>query len=243
MNYFFEGFRLLNKNIEIYIISLLLTLIGTFLALINNTPSSMDLLIALITLIINLIIISYSLSIPLLLTHKQEGKSLNAGYLTKVILHSLKRFFEPVTIAISIILGFVVLAGIILAFIALKPDIKSLSTSLNNLNKEWNPSYAMFTSILAVLQSIFVFSSIFFSINEQRLYTSLKMSVAYSLKHIRFVGIVAVLYVVSNSIFIYISLLPLDTNLFYVLGYASSIYIGTISTASALLYYQKNSNH
>lgn len=238
LNYFLQGFRLLNKNIEIFIINILLLLISTFLPTIN-LPSELTLITAIISLTLSLLIISYGLSIPLLFTYKQQGGIIDFSYLRKILPQNLKRLFESQTTAKSFLISFLILVTAIFAFLILKPDVKSITDGISNLNKTWDLRFTVYTSVLAILQSFLVFSSIFFSINNLRIYSALKNSIAYSFHNLKFVGVVAGLYVASNLIFIFINLLPLESILLNALGYAASLYIGSVATASALIYYQK----
>ena len=242
-NYFLQGFSLLNRNIGLYLIAVLFTLTSFIIQYLNKLlyPLGLGLIATVLSIVAAILSLSYSLSIPLLLSYKQQGESMDYHTLWKIIFRNAKRLIIPFMILIPIIFIALIIIGILLIINLHIKNPQQFIQLLGNNQPSWNarnPSYVFFISVLAVVFSFFTFSSIFFSIENFGIFSAWVKGVAFSFRNIGFITLVIVILLATNFISSIINLLPFDRGL---ASYISLIPVGYIHLgvlASSLLYYQ-----
>ena len=233
-NYFLKGFSLANKSLDIFFISVLLSLASFIPDFLENSPIIKILSFA--TFLLFFIQTGFSMSIPLFLVDKQQNKRLNYHDMWSVVLRNTKRMILPVILFLVLVmaLGFTLL--FITAFNTIQSggDFKQIVTSIQNLPnslQDWNPIFLVVTGLFSLL----IFTPIYFSIENKGIFSSIKRSLIFSFKNLNFILIL----ITIDGIYSFIStLIPFSIEnkiwLITVLGG----YLNFIMTASAFLYYK-----
>lgn len=235
-DYFLKGFRLTNKSVDILFLSFLLSFtsyLPTFFA--NSAISSFVQLVSFTTLFINL---GFTMSLPVFLLDKQQNKKLEVTQLKAIILTNTVRMILPgiALLVISGILGILFFLMFVLASVSNPSDQKEIIAATQNIGnqlRQWNPFFLLFV----IFSSFFTFTAIYFSLEKKGLFSSLKKSFLFSIRHWRFITIV----IVINCIFYtYSVLLPISFESIFGLIIRTVItsYVNLLILASALIYYQ-----
>ncbi len=241
VDYFFRGFSLLNRNIELYLIAFLFTLASFFLQYLNKLPFPLGLIISVIYLIVTVFSLSYTLSIPVLLEYKQQGKSLNYNNLWKIIIQNAKRLIIPVMVLIPIAtIAFVIISIIVIKSLNVKNtgEFIKLIYLIYNIQLGWNPIYIIFISIFTIIFSFFIFTSIFFSIENLGIFSAWSQSITFSFKNMRFMGLVIAVALITNSVAKFIISAPFDRIFVSYLSLIPAQYVSLALISSSLLYYK-----
>lgn len=221
LSYYLRGFRLMNKSLELYIISLLFLLVLDRLALLNLRQGSISWLIMFIFQICFLLVyFGFSVSIPVFFKSKLEGKKIGWREVTGVVLRNTKRIILP-----GIVLGVLLIAVLLLILFFVSIVLRLDSPDRSPL---------FFVGVNAI-SSLFLFTSMFFSLEGRGLLFSVKQSLVFSIKNIWFVAIAfcltTVVYLLAHDLYSSANFLIKTL----VIGVRE--YVVICVSASAVLYY------
>jgi len=235
-DYFIQGFSLLNRNIDLYFLALLFTLISFLIQHLYKLHLPIGFIITILSLVITVLSVSYSLTIPYFLSYKQIGKKLDYGFLWRTILHNAKRLILPIIVLTLIaVIAFIV----IVIIVVVQLHVKIPQDFIRFLTQQgWNPWYVLFTTIFTVIFSFFTFTSIFFSVENLGIFNAWMKSIAFSFKNIGFVVLIMAISVMAGFITSFTSLIPFDRTLVTYLALIPTQYIHLGILASSLLFYQ-----
>src|SRR5260221_10537242 len=189
MEYFKSGFELLKKNLNLYLISLILSIFILFLTAISfglfHSQSIfaklLDLIIGipfLLLLILDLLFsISFSFSIPKFL----DSKPKNLKEIINISFQSLGRLI------LWIILYFTIIIVFLIIYVLLSKNKTSNFADILNL-------------ISTIFTPLFIFWSMFFSIEKNGFIQSISKSIKFSLKNLKFVYLIFPYYLLSSLI-------------------------------------------
>lgn len=234
--YFSKGFSLANRSLDIFLISLFFLLFGQLAylfqeSLIRNT-------LQLINFILLFFNIGFLMSIPAFLLWKQQNKSrLNYNTLWSTLTRNTKRMIIPTILFLILMMTF----GIFLVFITVvntqsanNQQLVDVIQNLINQLRIWNPLFILFGSII----SLFVFTSIYFSVENNGFFTSAKKSVFFSFRNLHYVIVIMLIFTVTYSISVF---LPVSSvNWGFLIRIIIGQYISLVITSSALYYYQSH---
>ena len=237
-DYFIQGFSLLNRNIDLYFLALLFTLISFLIQHLYKLHLPIGFIITILSLVITVLSVSYSLTIPYFLSYKQIGKKLDYGFLWRTILHNAKRLILPIIVLTLIaVIAFIVIGIGIIVVVPL--HVKNPQDFVRFLTQQgWIPWYVLFTTIFAVIFSFFTFTSIFFSVENLGIFNAWIKSIAFSFKNIEFVVLIMAISVMADFITSFTSLIPFDRTFTTYLALIPTQYIHLGILASSLLFYQ-----
>lgn len=237
INYFIKGFSLANHSLEIYLIGIGLSLVGVFGNLLSG--SIIGKILQFVSFISLFFTFGYQMSVPLLLTFKQQAKPLEFNNVWNIVLINTKRMILP--IILFSILFMVFFFALLILFVATSHPTNSQDTAASIKNfieqlRNWNPLFIIFGSIF----SFFEFTPIYFSIENKGLFASIKGSVSFSFKHLNFIVLLVLINAINYTIItlIRIPINPLGQLVFTVI----TQYIALIISASTLLFYQSHYN-
>lgn len=233
-DYLILGFRLLNKNIEVFFISAMFWLIGSLDTLFPQF-SSIGGLLFIITVLPTL---TYEFSVPQLLVHKQQGKKISLVYLLSVMWTNFKRFLIPGIVFFTLMLISIILLIFISASLFEKQDFEYVFAAWGNYSLDpLSITHIVLNIFFSSTGAFLIFSSIFFSVKRLRLFSSIKKSIIFSYKHILYTLIIFIVLYIAYFISTFISSVsrmgPFSSSLL-------SEYIYLITLASSLIYYQKH---
>jgi len=233
---FSRGFFLTNHSLEIYLIGIGLSLFGILANMLHGSLLGKVLqLVSFITLFFSF---GYQMSVPLLLTFKQQGKPLDFNNVWSIVKRNTKRMILP-TILFGI-LFMVLFVGILIGFVAMShpsggqeevTTIKNFTEQLRN----WNPLFIIFGSVF----SFFSFTPIYFSIENKGFFASMRRSVSFSFKHLNFILLLIVILAINYTVVTLIRI-PIQNPLGLLALTVISQYTALIISASTLLFYQSH---
>ncbi len=238
LGYFSKGFSLANRSLDILLISLFFLLFGQLTSLFQD--SLVGNVVDLINFILTFFSFGFFMSIPAFLLWKQQNKSLNRQTLWPILIRNTKRMIIPTILflILMMIFGFSYLLVIAVTTVNLTNNLTNsqqvesvIQTSINQF-KSWNPLFIIFETIT----SFFVFTPIYFSVENNGFFTSAKKSLVLSFKNLQYVVIIMLISAATYSIS-KLLLTPFD-NWGYLIGESFSQYVGLVVTASTLYYYQ-----
>lgn len=237
--YFTKGFSLLIKNLDIYLISLVFSIILIINPLfIGKIPSSTNFLNVILGLVVALLSLSYSFSVPLFFNSLQQGNKLNSSYILHSTLRNAKRLMIPLVVLILGLIGLVMTSILIIILLGLNPDNIKIFTQ--DLSLPQSSGYTTLMVLLGVIFSLLNFTSIFFSVENLGLFTSMKKSILFSFRNLKFTLMILIITLFSNLLtFLMDPLILNQKNVLFsliqssVLGF---VFLGT--QISSLLYYQ-----
>lgn len=239
-HYFIEGFSFLNKNIEIYLLLIVISLASTLLSI--HSRSIFGLIFLFIGLFLTAFHWGYLTSVPVFFVQKKNGKKLSYKYILDVSLQVTKRLIVPILILgllfFLFIIGFLIVEQTVTNGNVEK--MKAINQQLQNMIRQPN-YFVIFLSSL--IFSFFSFFSIFFSLEKYSFINSIKKSVTFSFKNLQFIILAFLITIVSGYVIravIPASLIGTTVGItwfgFFYQGLM--LYPSLVVTASALLYYQ-----
>ena len=234
-NYFLKGFALANQNLDIYFIGVGLTFIGFIANLFASSPIGfLSRITWFILLFLNL---GFSLSIPLLLSLKQQSGHLNFQTARTIIFQNTKRIFLPgIYLMILFAILYVVFLGWLLSsFTQPHETISSVSSISQQFLKNWSPYFMLW----CVFFAFFTFSPIYFSLENNGVLDSIKKSVLLSFKHLPYILMLSIVFFINYSIISLISNL-IQNPFGQILVLFISQFATLLVSATTLIYYQNN---
>lgn len=233
IQYFIDGFTLVNKAIVLFIPLAILALVFSLTEEANRSQENSALIVfSLVTLFAYA---AYSFSLPLFFQDVQQGKKVTFGRLFTVSTKNGRRLLIPFVVLFGLFILAIVLIGVgIVALIdagTIQKEFLENPISFENIAKPFN----LFLLIMTVLFSPLIFMAIFFSIENNGFLLSFKKSAVFAFRNLGFLAVFIALSFVFNSLAYYIPQKPfyyllLNQLLFY--------YISLWLTAASLLYYQ-----
>lgn len=229
LSYFNKAFFLINKSWSLFAFYLLLSLLYSFPEFLAD--SAIKSLLSVVGFFIMILQIGFSFSLPLFLVEKQEEKSITLKSLLLVSLRSTKRLILPL-ILFFIIFIVVFIIGFILTVQFIYGGDFDFMTKIQGFNL-WN----LFFALIIGLFSFLTFTPIYFSLEKDRLLSSIKKSFTLSFQHLNFIIILIILNALLYLIFS--TFLNTNQNIYHSL--ISNIiyaYLDLIIGAASLYLYQ-----
>lgn len=220
-----KGFTFAYKNIDLFLIGFILVILNIALTFQKSIP-----LRNVISILISLVEFGYSFSIPLFLNYRRQKKELNKNTLISTTWKNTKRLIGPSILLYVGLIGLLMIISII--FIVINKGQNQIGELTNLLFNS-----PVVPIVFSIITPISVFTSLFFSLDNDSFFTALSKGIWYSIKNpIMYTIFFAFIFIFSFSQrFIDI------TNPFVDGIYAGlNGYLIFILTNSALLYLQKN---
>lgn len=232
-DYFKQGYNLALKSWDLF-------LIGLFLTLLANLPDLMgDSFIKGTLQVIGFLLLfvgfGFSFSLPVFLLGRQEGKDVDFGNILSTSLQNTKRLILPL-IPIGIVFIVIMFIGLLLVVqFIYGGDFNFMQNAQTQGFSAWNILFALLIGSL----SFGTFTSIYFSLEKNSLFSSIKKSVSLSVKHLDFI---IILFVISASIFLISVLFLNNYQSFWQLFLRSVVYGYTelLMIAVSLIFYQSH---
>ena len=226
LNFLLQGYRLVSKNLHLFAILIGLSLLSSHSNYIKYPGNE------LVSFLVMFLYTGYHFSIPYFLSLSKKNTEIDYREILRITLVNTRRTIIPVLLLMFV---FVV---IVLGYIIFSYSIQNETMDfLNYVNNVFNfKTRGVYTAIIYGCTSIFVFMSVFFSIERIGFIRSLFKSIGYSIKNIPFVLHIAILYSLSYllSSFVYNSI-PKSYN--FLLQQIVIESFSMIATSAAYLYY------
>ena len=190
IQYLKDGFTLANNNLSLFVIGFLLSLLF-YHSEIMTYPGSEAL-----SFVFVFIYIGYHLSIPLFLSIKQAKKKLPFSDILKTSFINLKRSLMQIILLTLLFMGIIIFVYMMMSFIS-NGNCDFLAFIQQGTNQ-------LFAVLFYGLLSLFIFTSIYFSIEKVGFFRSTIKSIKYSFQHVSFIVIVGILYIISYVLSAYI---------------------------------------
>jgi len=238
--YFKKGFRLLLQSPEIYFATLLLSVLNLTILNLSKFVSLNFLLWTFINVVSYLIYISYSFSIPILFTFKQQKKKITPTLVVDTSAPLLKRLILPMILLV--LLFFIALSIFVIVAIQIYGPHKQPPNLFGNIFNSSFPQTFFTTALGTSIVSLLLFIGIYFSIEKFGLFVSIAKSMKLSVKNLPFVSQAFLLLYVSYilDVFIYgkdpITSQSYLLKSFLISPLSAGVYLWV--TATVLLYYQ-----
>lgn len=231
-DYFKKGISLVNKSWGIFLFGLILTALSSFPDLLGD--SFIKRTLQAIGFLLIFIEFGFSFSLPVFLLARQEGKSVSFGDVLSTSLQNTKRLILPLILIFIVLIILAVLGFILVVQFIYGGNFNFMQNTTQGFNL-WN----LLSVFLIGLFSFITFSSIYFSLEKNGLFRSIKRSIGLSIKNLDFI---AIIFVISASTFLILILLLKDYQSFWQLFLRSVIYQyeGLLFTAAALIFYQNH---
>ena len=231
-DYFRKGLSLVNKSWGIFLFGLILTLLASLPDLMGD--SFIKGILQVIGFLILFVEFGFGFSLPVFLLARQEGKPVNFGDILSTSLQNTKRLILPL---ILIFIVFIILA--VISFLLVVQFVYGGNFNfMQNTTQGFNPWNILFAFLIGLF-SFTTFSPIYFSLEKNGLFRSVKRSIDLSLRNLDFIIII---FVISVSIFLFSILLLTDYQSFWQLFLRSVIYWyeELLFVAAALIFYQNH---
>lgn len=232
IQYFRDGFSFVNRNVYLILIGLGMYGILDSIDLLQENASPGPLL--LLSLTLEACSIGYFTALPVFFERIRKQQSVAI----RMVLSTTMR----ITIRLILqALPFFFLLLVILFLLVLIMSLTGDSDFMQYLPDNATGWFLMMLPLL-ILSSLFVFEPMYFSLERMTLFDSLKRSAIFSVHHLQFTGIIALIYV-GQSLILNINNLQLTrggTNWSTILLTAITTYVSYGIMASAWLYYSDN---
>ena len=230
IKYLADGFRVANKTLDLFVISFLFTL-PTFFPL---PKSGWGTLFGVLRIVIGLLSIGFSLSIPSLLLLKQKQKTTDYRQMIRVTIKNSRRILIPF-IVFCVLFFVLFFATVIVLQLVFRPTASETTAIIKNIadyGKGWQPTSLLLISVT----TLFIFTPIFFSVESWGFLASLKQSLFFSFKNGHFVVMMILFNIAAYTIG---SFIPLGTMPEILVKVALSQYFTLVQMCTTLLYYRK----
>ncbi len=244
LNHFAKGFFLANRSLDIYIIGVGLSLFSVLASLL--TGSMLGKILQLVSFIAVFFSFSYYMSLPLLLTYKQQAKPLNFNSVWTVIFKNTKRTILPLILLFILLIVFfiVLLFSLLVLTIALShpSNNQELVAATKNFLDQiggLSPLVIILLGIFTGIFTLFAFTPIYFSVENKGFFSSMKSSVGFSLNHLNFIGFLILFGTIRFIVGTLLVRIPIEKPLMLFISTVIFEYVNLIISASMLLFYQK----
>lgn len=227
--YFKEGISLTKKSLRLFVFDIFLILPTYFFNFFQSDPNLKFVLIAVIFL--GILAIGFNISLPYLLSQNLVNEKFSIVNIFKIIFKNIKRIFLQ---ALALIFLFAVLVNLVvlLAVLGLRIPFDQVIIFIQNLFRV--QSWGIFTLLLISFTSTFV--SIYFSIENESLFNSLKKSAQTAIKHYAFVSLTSIISIILPLV---ASFIPSNVAPLLILQIFVARYINFLTLSTILVYYQK----
>lgn len=227
--YLKQGISLTKKSLTLFWIDLALILPTYIYSFFQENPAWG--FFPVIILILSVITVGFTVSLPYFLSLKQENTALQITDIFKTSFINIKRGFIQ---AFVLLLAFAILGNVLVlgAVVGLKIPFDEVMVFVQNLFRIQSWGFITLTIFLAF--STFV--SVYFSVEKESLFSSIKKSITTSLKHYPFVILISAL---SMIIPFAGSFIASDMWFLLILQTLFARYFYLIITSAILIYYQK----
>lgn len=223
---FKKGFSLTNQSLVFYLIGAVLSLLISSNVLF--TGSSLNDYISVALVLASIIYFSYSFSLPLFLVDRQQDKPFKLNNILSITLTSAKRLVLPMILLLILLL---IIGGTIFFLIAqyvYGGNINYLQNAAQTFST-WN----IIMGLLIGLLSFLTFTPVYFSLEGDGLFKSMKKSIKFSFQNLNFIIILFVI----NMVFSVVSSLP-GNSYKIIMNSIVHEYQALFFTAVSLLVYQ-----
>lgn len=233
-SYFSKGFLLANKSLDLYLIGVGLSIFGILAGLFNGSPIAT--LLQIIASVLGFFSFGFGMSLPLLLTNKQQRKHSDLRSVWSIITKNTKRMILPVIVMSVLVI--VLFFAVLLWFLSMSNTTsgQEINATLISFSQQL-PYLTPLFIVLGIPFAFFAFTSIYFSVENEGFFTSIKKSIAFGFKHLHFVGVLILLGAV-HSILIALVKIPIDNHLGQFVLMTITQYTSLVITASTLLFFQ-----
>lgn len=225
-----KGFALTNRSWGIFLVGLFFSLFFYPASFLEH--STITRILTAIGLLLLPISIGFYMSIPIFLVDKQQGKSLRLINILVLTLQSTKRLIIPGILLLLLFIALGILVYVFIVVVLYSGNFNIFSEEVPDSFNKWNIWILLFTGIFA----FFSFTPIYFSLEKNGLFNSITKSLEFSLKHLKFI---AVLALISWAFYSVNTLLPPISKQFQLL---IQTLLGTyeviLLTAIPLVFYQ-----
>lgn len=231
-DYFKQGSTLALKSWGIFLFGLILTLLGSFPDLLGDSFIKGTLQV--IGFLLLFVEMGFGFSLPVFLLARQEEKPVGFGDILSISLQNTKRLILPL-ILIFIVL---IILAVISFFVVVQFVYGGNFDFMRNATEGFNP-WNIFFAFLIGLFSFLTFSPIYFSLEKNGLFKSIKRSISLSVKHLDFI---AIIFVISAVTFLISTQLLKDYQSVWQLFLRNIIYQfeALLFGAAALIFYQNH---
>lgn len=238
LTFFSKGFFLTNRSLEIYLIGIALSLIGVLVNLFKGSP--IGTVLQIVSLVSIFFTFGFQMSVPLLLTLKQQTKYLDFNKAWSVILRNTKRMILPVILFGTLFM--VLFFSLLIWFVAMShpTDSQAIVSTIKNFAEQmrnWNPIFI----VLGIPFALFAFTPIYFSVENKGFFASMKRSISFSFKHLNFIMLLVLFGAVNYTVITPIRI-PIENPLGQLALSVVIHYVGLIMSSSTLLFYQSSHN-
>ncbi len=181
IQYFLNGFSLTNRSLDIFLISLSLSIPSLLRYFIPNTL--LGKILSPVSFVLLFISIGFMLSLPVFLEQKQQKKVSDYRNIVKITFENTKRIILP---SVLLFITFIVLLmfSFILVAIFLHPNKDQVSIFFQNIGKGWQPIFL----IPITLMYFFEFTSFFFSLEHNGLLSSIRKSIVVAFNNLDYIS-------------------------------------------------------
>ncbi len=231
-DYFKKGFFLVNKTGGLLLFGLSLSLLGSLPDFLGD--SFLKGTLQVIGFLILFFEIGFAFSLPLFLLGKQEGKSVGFGDILSTSLRNTKRLLLPSILLLIILIVIAVLSFFLVAQFVYGGNFNFMERSTQGFSA-WN---FLFTFLIGLF-SFGTFTSIYFSLEKNGLFSSIKKSINLGIKNLDFIMI---LFVISASIDLVLALFLNNYQSLWQLFVRHTIYQYEmlLFVAASLIFYQSH---
>lgn len=227
LDYFKKGFFLVNKSWDLFLFGLLLFLLGGIYQLF--TDSSINRILQIISYLLIFIEFGFIFSLPAFLIDRQQGKPLSLNNILSVTLKNTKRLTLPLLLILVALFIFLILGTTLIA--------QFIYGGNPNFAQNSNIGILLSYLLIGIYSFISAFAPIYFSIEKNGFFSSIKKSINLSIKNFNFIIII---FLISASSYL-IATFVLDNNQSaYQLLLENALYQygGLLTSASSLILYQ-----
>ncbi len=236
IQYLIEGFRLLVKRLNLYLIGLLFWIVE---ALLNNyLLQNRVWFIQIISYFVLYLGFVYAILVPKFLTEKPQGVSGLVSRITPQILEHAKRLIIPSLVFMFffiVLIVFLMFAGVFI--ISATGSVSNLEDTFKALGTYMTQPFSPFYLIIGIFFLPLTFFSIYYAGEGLGVMASLRKSVKVSFQHIKFASILIILNFILTSLIFYLPQQSLWSQFIKLIcgGFVNM----WLYSASVLVYYQK----
>lgn len=231
-DYFKKGLSLANKSWGLFLFGLSLTLLASLPDLMGD--SSIKWTLQVIGFLLIFVEFGFSFSLPLFLLGRQEGKAVDFSNIFSTLLRNTKRLILPL-----ILIGIVFVVIAVLSFLLVVQFVYGGNFNFMQNTSQGFSAWNFLFAFLIGLFSFITFAPIYFSLEKNGLFNSIKKSISLSVKHLDFI---IILFVISAPTFLISVLFLNNYQSFWQLFLRSVVYQyeALLITAASLIFYQSH---
>lgn len=223
-----EGITLANRNLDLFLFMMVFSL-QAFLDFFLSNPA-FSRISSILSLPLVLLEVGYGLSLPLFLYMRLQKRAVSFKEIVITTLKNTKKVILPMLIMMFMIFVLLIF-GLFLVIEVLRFSTTSIPTFFQNINN-WRFVFA----IISPMFVIFEFSSIYFSLENQGFFKSIKSSVLTASKNLGYISTLALIDLVIYSLGAFV---PIEFKLGILVVSLVNFYTAFLMISVSLIYYLK----